>query len=120
MRFGDKIYYCKKEKGIETFAAPKEIVLAPNYFSLQPSKTLTDILIYGQDVDKVFIALAPIKVWGAKYFKKGDRFYIDYLEPTDDEEYGERANAEIQSVSYQNLFIRIVIRSLVINQEENY
>ena len=60
MKFGDTIYYCKKVKGIDTFDKPKEIVLRPNYFSLQPSKTLTDILIYGQDVDKVFIALAPI------------------------------------------------------------
>lgn len=119
MKFGDSIYYCKKAKGIETYEAPKEIVLKPNYFSLQPTKALTDILIYGKDVDNIYVALAPIKEWGAKYFKKGDRFYLDYLEPTDDEEYGEKANAEIQSVSYQNLFIKIVIRSLVINQEED-
>ncbi len=119
MKFGDKIYYCKKEKGIDTFAAPKEIVLAPNYFSLQPSKSAMDIMVYGTDVENIYIALCPIDVWGAKYFKKYDRFYLDYAEPTDDEEYGERANAEIKSVSYQNLFIRLVIRKLVINQEED-
>lgn len=120
MRFGDKIYFCKKLKGVEVFDAPQEIVLQPNHFSLQPTKALTDILTYGKDVDKFYIAYAPIDEWGAKYFKQYDRFYLDYAEPTDDEEYGEKANAEIVSVSYQNLFIKLVIRKIVANQEEEY
>ena len=118
MRFGDTIYYCKKVKGIDTFDAPIPITLQPNHFSLQPTKSLMDILVYGTDVDKFYIAYAPINEWGAKYFKKYDRFYLDYAEPTDDEEYGERANAEIKSVGYQNLFIKLVIEKLPINQEE--
>ena len=118
MRFGDTIFYCKKAKGVDTFEAPVPITLPPNHFSLQPSKAVMDILVYGTDVDKIYIAFAPINEWGAKYFKEGDRFYLDYLEPTDDEEYGERANAEITSVSYQNLFIKLVIRKIVLNQEE--
>ena len=69
MRFGDKIYYCKKEKGIDTFAAPKEIVLAPNYFSLQPSKSAMDIMVYGTDVENIYIALCPIDVWGQNTLK---------------------------------------------------
>ena len=118
MKFGDTIYYCKKVKGIDTFDAPIPITLQPNHFSLQPSKAVMDILVYGTDIDKIYIAFAPINEWGAKYFKEGDRFYIDYVEPTDDQEYGEKANAEIQSVSYQNLFIKLVIRKIVLNQEE--
>lgn len=118
MKFGDTIYYCKKVKGIDTFDAPIPITLQPNHFSLQPSKAVMDILVYGTDIDKIYIAFASINEWGAKYFKEGDRFYIDYAKPTDDEEYGEKANAEIQSVSYQNLFIKLVIRKIVLNQEE--
>lgn len=118
MQFGDNIYFCRKEKGVDNFAAPEKITLQPNHFSLQPSKAVSDILTYGKDVDKIYIAYAPIAEWGAKYFKEFDRFYIDYAEPTDDEEYGEKANAEIASVSYQNLFIKIVIRKIVANQEE--
>ena len=120
MKFGDTIYYCKKVKGIENFDKPIPITLKMNHFSLQPSKAVMDILVYGKDVDKIYIAYAPIKEWGANYFKEFDRFYIDYAKPTDDEEYGEKANAEIQSVSYQNLFIKLVIRKIVLNQEEEY
>jgi len=119
MRFGEDIYFCKKEKGVDTFSAPEKITLQPNHFSLQPSKSTTDIMVYGKDIDKIFIALAPIDVWGANKFKVGDRFYLDYAKPTDDEEYGEKANAEIISVNYQNLFINIKIRKIVINQEED-
>ena len=99
MKFGDTIYYCKKLKGIENFDKPIPITLKMNHFSLQPSKAIMDILVYGKDVDKSYIAYAPIKEWGANYFKELDRFYIDYEKPTDDDEYGEKANTEIQSVS---------------------
>ena len=78
MKFGDTIYYCKKVKGIENFDKPIPITLKMNHFSLQPSKAVMDILVYGKDVDKIYIAYAPIKEWGANYFKELDRFYIDF------------------------------------------
>lgn len=114
MRFGDSIYYCKKIKGkVEEYEAPKEIVLRRNHFSFMTTKGLMDILIHGKDVDKTFIALAPIREWGAEYFQEGDKLYVDYAKPKDDEEYGKSANAYIKGVSYQNLFIRLVIRKTV-------
>ena len=114
MRFGDPIYYCKKIEGkVEEYEAPKKIILGRNYFSLMTTKGLLDTLVYGKDIDKTYIALAPIGIWGAEYFKVNDKFYVDYAKPKEDEEYGESANAYIQSVSYQNLFIRLVIRKKV-------
>ena len=114
MKFGDSIYLCKKIQGeVEEYEAPKKIVLRRNYFSLMTSKSLKDILTYGKDIDKVYIALAPIREWGANYFKVDDKFYVDYAKPKDSEENGESANAVITSVSYQNLFIRLVIRKTV-------
>ena len=114
MRFGDTIYYCKKKQDkVEEYEAPKTIVLRRNHFSLMTSKGLMDTLIYGKDIDKTYIAFVPIKEWGAEYFKEGDKFYIDYATPKEHEENGKSANAFIQSVSYQNLFIKLVIRRKV-------
>lgn len=114
MKFGDSIYLCKKVKGkVEEYEAPKRIVLRRNYFSLMTSKGLMDILTYGKDIDKTYIALAPIREWGSDYFHEEDKLYVDYATPKDNEENGESANAVIKSVSFQNLFIRLVIRKTV-------
>ena len=77
-----------------------------------------ETLIYGQDIDNTYIALAPIKEWGRDYFKEGDKIYLDFAKPTLEEENGENANAEIKSVRFQNLFVRLVIRKTVLNQNE--
>lgn len=120
MKFGDSIYYCKKKKGkVAKYEAPVEIVLKRDYFSLMTSKGLMDILTFGKDIDNTYIALAPIRIWGRDTFKEGDKFYVDYAKPNDDEtENGEKANATIQSVRYQNLFVRLVIRKTPIESDE--
>lgn len=119
MKFGDSIYYCKKKKGkVEKYEAPVEIVLKRDYFSLMTTKGLMDTLIYGKDIDNTYIALAPIRIWGRDTFKEGDKIYLDYVKPSDDEENGANANAEIKSVRYQNLFVRLVIRKTVLSQDE--
>ena len=119
MKFGDSIYYCKKKKGkVEKYEEPVQIVLKRNYFSLMTTKGLMDTLIYGQDVDNTYIALAPLKQWGRDYFKEGDKFYLDYATPNGETTHGEKANAEIKSVRFQNLFVRLGIRKAVLNQDE--
>ena len=120
MKFGDSIFYCQKKKGkVAKFEAPVEIVLKRDYFSLMTSKGLMDTLVYGKDVDNTYIALVPIRIWGRNTFKEGDKFYVDYAKPNEDEtENGEKANATITSVKYQNLFIRLTIRKTVLNQDE--
>lgn len=119
MKFGDSIYFCKKKKGkVEKYEEPVQIVLKRNYFSLMTTKGLMDTLIYGQDVDNTYIALAPIKHWGRDTFHEGDKFYVDYATPNGEKAYGEKANAEVKSVRFQNLFVRLVIRKTVLNQDE--
>lgn len=119
MEFGDSIYFCKRKKGkVEKYEAPVEIVLKRFHFSLMTTKGLMNTLIYGPDVDNIYIALAPIKEWGRDYFHEGDKFYLDYAKPTPEEENGEKANAKIKSVKFQNMFIRLVIEKTVENQVE--
>lgn len=114
MKFGDTIYYCKKKDGVEEYEKPIPIVLRRNYFSLQPASEYTDVMVYGEDINKRYRAYANFKVWGMT-FKEGDKFYVDYHKPNCccNENYGENANAEITAVLYQNLFIRLEIRKLV-------
>ena len=119
MRIGDTIYYCKKIKGkVEKYEKPIPITLKPNYFTLSTTKGLTETLIYGKNTDNTYIALLPLRIWGRDTFKAGDKFYLDYAEPLQDEENGESANAEIKSVRFQNIFIRLVIQRTVLNEEE--
>ena len=111
MRFGDTIYYCKKKDGVEEYEKPIPITLKRNFFSLQPASEYSDVMIYGEDINKRYRAYANFKIWGMT-FKEGDKFYVDYAKPCC-EEYGSKANAEITAVLYQNLFVRIEIRKLV-------
>ena len=112
MRLGDTIYYCKKKEGVEEYEAPKPITLRFNYFTLQPASDSSDVMVYGEDIDTRYNALAPFSIWG-NTFAKGDKFYIDYHEPLPNEENGKNANAEVTAVLYQNRMIRIKIRTLV-------
>lgn len=112
MRLGDTIYYCKKKEGVEEYEKPIPIKLKFNFFTLMPASEYSDVAVYGEDINKRYRAIANFFIWG-KRFKEGDKLYIDYHEPKDDEEYGENANAEITSVLYQNRVIRLEIRKLV-------
>lgn len=119
MKFGDSIYFCKRKKGkVERYEAPVEIVLKRNHFSLMTTKGLMETLVFGKDIDNTYIALAPIKEWGRDTFHEGDKFYVDYAQPTLEEENGESANAVIKSVRFQNLFVRLVIQKTTLNQDE--
>ena len=122
MRFGDSIYYAKVIKDennrITGYEKPIEIKLKPNYFSLQPAKGFSNIKEFGTDIDKTYIAFAPYSIWGHT-FSEDDKFYVDYTKPGDsEEEFGDNANTRADAVSYQNLFIRIVIKKLVATNEQ--
>ena len=120
MRCGDTIYWAKvikDENGrITGWETPREIELRPNYFTLKPTKAYSDIVVYGKDVYKLYIGLAPFDIWGAS-FSEDDRFYLDYTKPTNEEENGDTANARCKAVSYQNLFIRLTIERLAAPNE---
>lgn len=121
MKFGESIYWAKvirdEEGRITGYEKPEKITLAPNYFSLQPAKGYSNIMVYGTDINKTYIAYAPFSKWGNK-FSVDDKFYVDYTEPRDEEEFGDNANARADDVSFQNLFIKIVIKKLVATNEQ--
>lgn len=111
MKFGSKIYYCKKLEGVEKYAEPEEIILRPKYFSLQQTKGYSDVVTFGKEITKLYTAYAPISIWGKDKFKEKDKFYVDYAAPSQDEEsYGDNANAYISLVQYDNLFIKLIIK----------
>jgi len=113
MKFGDTIYYCKKKKEeIEEYEKPKAITLKMNFFSLMPASEYTDVMIYGEDINTRYRAYANFRIWG-RTFDIGDKFYIDYAKPIENEEYGKSANAEVTAVMYDNFFVKIEIRKLV-------
>lgn len=112
MKFGETIYYCKKKEGVEKYDKPIPIVLQRNYFSLMPTSSYEDIMIYGSDVSKRYTAYANYRIWG-KTFNEGDRLYVDGLKPNEQDEYGEGANAVIDGVLYDNHFVKVRIKKLV-------
>lgn len=116
MKFGSSIYYCKAiyEDGILIgYEEPKEIILRPRYFSLMPTTGYSEIVVYGRDISRKYTALALLSVWGDT-FKEGDKLYIDGAKPSaEEEEPGERANAEINDVRYDNYYIKLIINKLV-------
>lgn len=117
MKLGDTIYYCKKVKGkVEEYEAPIPITLRFNYFTLMPASEYNDVAVYGEDIVSRYRAMANFSIWGLK-FDVGDKFYIDYAKPDNNEEYGKTANAEITAVLYQNLFVRLEIKKLTQQNE---
>lgn len=113
MKIGEKIYYCEKIVGeVEEYKAPIEIQTRFNFFTIMPNRSYADIQIYGKDIIKRYTAYANYKIWGEQ-FKEGDRLYIDNLKPNANEEYGKNANAIIDGVSYDNLFVKLSIKKLV-------
>ncbi len=115
MEFGKKVYYCKKVVGKnDTFEAPIEITLRPNDFSLMPTRGYTDIEIYGKDAVNIYTAYAKKIKWGTTLFTQGSRFYVDGNAPSQDEEnYGDKANAEVDAVLDDNKFLKLMIKKLV-------
>ncbi len=70
-------------------------------------------MIYGSDVSKRYTAYANYRIFG-KLFNEGDRLYVDGLTPNPENlDYGEGANAVIDGVLYDNIFVKIKIKKLV-------
>jgi len=114
MRLGERIYYCKKKDGVEEYEAPIPITLRFNDFTLMATRGFSDIEIYGTEITNYYTAYAKLSKWGNNLFREGDKFYVDYAKPSVDEEnYGDKANARIDSIIYDNLFIKIMIKKLV-------
>lgn len=117
MRFGSSIYHCKAiyddDHILTGYEEPEEIILRPRYFSLMPTSGYSEIVVYGRDIVRKYTALALLSAWGENHFKEGDKLYIDGAKPSaEEDEPGEKANAEIKDVRYDNYYIKMIIDKL--------
>lgn len=110
------IYHCKaKETDPIEYEKPAKYKLGFNYLTIMPASGYTNATAYGKDIGKIYTAIAKAQYFNG-VFKEGDLLYIEGMEPNENETYiGEYANAEIDSVRYQNLYINITIRKRKIN-----
>lgn len=116
MKFGQKIYWCKKLKepiGIQEYASPVEITLIPGRFSIQPAGGYSALVQFGDKVSQFqTIVCQPYDIWFGK-FSRGDKFYIDGFKPSKDENrYGEMANCVVDDVLNQQEVIRIILKRI--------
>ena len=128
MRYGDKIFWCRRldesdtqdteeteevDEKLQEFAAPAEIPLVVGKFSLQPASGYSALQQFGNNVNLYqTIICQPYEKWFG-VFKEGDRFYVDGRVPSEDEEfYGQLANFVVDSVSNQNVAIRVVLKRI--------
>lgn len=114
MKFGEKIYWCKKKAtpiGIEEFDSPVEFILRPKYLSLQPTTGYTATQTLGKEISNYQTLICqPYDLWYGR-FSEGDLFYADGQVPSDDVEYyGEGANYIVDKVFNQNIGIRVALK----------
>lgn len=115
MRFGDKVWYCKRldtpmQDGNE-YGEPIEITTRPMHFTVMDKNGYLDILEFGSEVSKYATAIAqPYGLW-KNAFKEGDLFYINGATPNSTEDYnGEKANYIVDSIIFQNLAIKLTLK----------
>lgn len=116
MRFGAVIYWCKRLKeptDLQEFEAPEAITLRPQHFSVQPASGYSSIQEFGVNISQYQrVICQPYQLWENK-FSIGDVFYIDGVEPSEDEQYyGERANYVVDAIAYQNVGIRLTLKRI--------
>lgn len=113
------VYLCKRipnSRPIE-YEEPIKISVKFNFFTIMPASGYTNATAYGQDIVKIYTAIANIKYFADIDFKENDLMYIEGAEPSEEETYyGERANAEIDSVRYQNKVIVLTLRKRKTNE----
>lgn len=86
------------------------------YFNVQPVRQESEIREFGELVNSMKVAVITEKVKYLNKFHEFDVAYLDGEEPTDELEYGDKANYRIYAVRNQNTIIRIYFIKRVINQ----
>lgn len=116
MKIGSSVYYCKaiyEDNILIGYEEPVEIITRPRFFTIMPTSGYSEIVVYGRDIVRKYTAIALLSAWGDT-FKEGDKLYIDGAKPSaEEDEPGERANAEIKDVRYDNYYIKMIVDKLV-------
>lgn len=123
MKNGLKVWHCKRisKDGdkIEKFSKPVEYTLRFHYLTIQPVSGYDAVVEFGENVSKMWYAIAqPYDYW-INEVKEGDRFYVDGIKPnipignTEPEDgWGHDANARIYSVRPQNLAVKLILQKI--------
>lgn len=86
------------------------------FFNVQPVNQESEIREFGEMVEKMKVAVIPEKVKYFNKFKEFDLAYLDGAEPTNELEYGDKANYRIYGIRNQNTIIRIYFIKRAENQ----
>lgn len=111
------IYHCKVKDKLEPieYEEPKKYKVGFNYLTIMPASGYTSATAYGKEISKIYTGIAKAKYFN-DVFHEGDLLYIEGAKPSEEENYyGDFANAEIDSVQYQNLYIRLTIKKRKLN-----
>lgn len=111
MRVGESIWYCQKliqPVEEQTHSAPIEVVTRFGYFTVMGKSGYEDIIDIGADTSSRLTVIAqPYNTW-KNTFKNGDLFYVNGVEPSEDEDfYGQNANYRVADVDYGNIRIKL-------------
>lgn len=123
MKNGLKVWHCKRisKDGdkIEKFDKPKEYILRFHHLTIQPVSGRDAVVEFGENVSKMWYAIAqPYEYW-VEQVKEGDRFYVDGEKPyipengqEPEDGWGYDANARIYSVRPQNLAVKFILQKI--------
>lgn len=123
MRYGSKIWWCKRletdNEETPSYEKPKEFITRPHTLfspigiTVMPKTGTTDYFDYGETTNSdQRIVLTPYDYWYGK-FKEGDVFYLDGAIPSDKEgSYGEEANYYLDFVGNQEYGIVLSLKQI--------
>ena len=123
MKNGLKVWHCKRisKDGdkVEKFSKPIEHILRFHYLTIQPVSGYDAVVEFGENVSKLWYAIAqPYDYW-VNEVKEGDRFYVDGIKPEipinsvePEDGWGYDANAKVYSVRPQNLAVKFILQKI--------
>lgn len=86
------------------------------YFNVQPVSQESEIREFGELVNNMKVAVIPKTSKYIYKFHEFDVAYLDEATPTNELEYGDKANYRIYAIRNQNTIIKIFFIKRVINQ----
>lgn len=115
MKSWNKDLYIARQLNVETNEYGVDVVTYEEpkryRFNYQPANGDSDVLAYGERVQRMYKMLIPHKVY-YNYFNEGDLVYADGITPENETYNGEKANYRVYSIRPQHLMIAIYFEKM--------
>lgn len=115
MKIGDSIYLAQldriDEDDVKHYKEPIELKLKLNELTIMEVSNTNPLTHYDNANKRKWTGMANLKRY-SDVFHVGDKLYLNGVEPTGEEAYGDNANAQIVSVINPNLKIQFKIEGL--------